>query len=224
LQVTTFFFTAIDGTKHATGELYNRFKLEGDPSVELILRANISGDVSWAGRLFIEGGSGRINSSVEIWVTLIDETDNNRTIEETTLLYDECDISAVFPTACLKFPEGSTTYNIAADLQRGHTYRLSVSARCKSDIKFPAATIGVGCTFSDDAASPNGISRTAFRINIEKDLEEEIERLKEEIERLKEELNELRELFSNHSHLYKTGKGEGHNSKNAISSHPITSD
>lgn len=218
------FFTAIDGTKRATGKIFNRFRLEGDPSVERILRANISGDVSWAGRLYIEGGSGRINSSVEIWITLIDETDNNRTIEETTLLYDECDISAVFPTACLRFPQGSTTYNIAADLQRGHTYRLSVAARCTSDIQFPAATAGVACTFYDDVLSPNGVSRAAFRINIEKDLEEEIERLREDVDRLQDELGELRELFRDHSHLYKTGRGEGHNSENATSSSPIRSD
>jgi len=224
LQIETFFFTAIDGTKRATGKIFNRFRLEGDPSVERILRANISGDVSWAGRLSIEGGGGRINSYVEIWITLIDETDNNRTIEETTLLYDECDISAVFPTACLRFPQGSTTYNIAADLQRGHTYRLSVAARCTSDIQFPAATAGVACTFYDDVLSPNGVSRAAFRINIEKDLEEEIERLREDVDRLQDELGELRELFRDHSHLYKTGRGEGHNSENATSSSPIRSD
>jgi len=215
--LTTFFFTAIDGTKSATGKIYNRFRIEGDPDSDRILRANVSGDVSWAGRLFIEAGSGRINASVKVWVKLLDETDNNRTIAEQEMVYSDCDISAVFPTACLKFPQGSSAYNFAADLQRGHTYRLEFAARCRSDIKFPAAVAGVGCSFSDDGLAPNGISRSEFRVNIERDL-------LEEIEQLREELYELRDQYDSHSHVYRTGRGKGHNNTKKISSSPVDSD
>jgi hypothetical protein len=213
-QLKTSFATAVDGTKRAKATMYNRFQLEGDPDEDRVLRANLSGQVSWDGKLVIELGSGYIESSIDVSMKLIDLTDNNRVVAQKKMLSKSCEVDSLFPVICIKSPEGSGTYNLAVDLTRGHEYKFEFIAECKSDIGFPAATIGVLCLFNDHSIlGGSGISRSDIRLNIARDLEEELNLLWE----LYEELDVRSRL---HTHEYRTGKGKGHNKVRATSSEP----
>ena len=202
LQMQTYVIVGISDTKRAKATLSNRFRLEGDLTEERSIRANLSGSGSWAGRLMIGPSSGQIAAEVTVAIELLDETDGNRTVAEQTLHSSSCELDTLFPSACLRFPQGSTNYNFAVDLIRGHTYTIHFVAECKSS--YNGAAVDVICDFEDDSVSPNGVSRSDIRVAISRDFEEELDELREQ-------LDELLENFEVHTHEYATGKGVGHN-------------
>jgi hypothetical protein len=107
LEVMTIFVAGVDETKHAQATLQNWFTLSGDPQLQRILPANLSGTVSWAGRLGILAALGPADASINATVRLTDLT-VNRIVAEQRMVDASCSIDFV-GGGCVRFPQGSAT-------------------------------------------------------------------------------------------------------------------
>jgi hypothetical protein len=106
---------------------------------------------------------------------------------------------------------GSTVNSISANLIRGHTYRIGLTIRCEGKGALNATV------FLDYVTGGWGLWWNDLKVSVGLDLEEEIEKLKKEVEKLRRDLE-------NHTHIYLTGRGEGHNNTEAQTSPAIIMD
>lgn len=201
LQVMTVFSAGVNQTRHAQAILLNNFQISGLAQPERLIAANFSGSVSHNGLLKINAAFGDSRASIRVKVRLRDLTANNKTVAEQSVLYDACETSGLGGAACFKTPESSATYNLSVNLIRGHSYAFDVIARCESKIDVTAA--GVDCLFFP-LNNSYGVTRSAVRLEVARDLAEELDALKQEVDA-------LRRKFESHRHHYLTGRGTGHN-------------
>ena len=200
VQVGTWVLAGVTGVKHARATLSNSFLLEGDPLDGTVIRANISGDASWKGRLIVGPSSGVHKSSASMVFKLFDESDGNRIVSEETLFSESCEVDTVFPSGCVRSYDDTKIYNLAVGLTRGHTYRIEFISRCRSE--YDGAAVDIICDFEN--SSSRGMSRSDISVSIDRDYGEELDMLRME-------LDELRGQFDIHTHEYATGEGKGHN-------------
>lgn len=219
---------------------YNSFSIsEGD---ERSVGAVLNGMINWEGFLDV-GAEDGARAAVDIKVELYDLTDD-RTIASQTVHRESC--SSTAEESCYSHEKGSGGVNLYARLIRGHEYEIRLIAQCQSE--FDTAT-DVVCAFfpwDDSFAVEFGdgfVSWSALELAVEPDvagdldqiisdieqikadletLSIEVEQLRTDLDALILEVEQLKEDFMNHTHIYLTGKGVGHNNTEASTTPPIS--
>ncbi len=210
---------------------YNTFALsEGE---ERMVGAVLNGMINWEGFLNVGAEEGA-RAAVDIKVELFDVTDD-RTIASQTVHRESC--SSTADMSCYSHEKGNGGVNLYARLVRGHEYEIRLIAMCSSEFMIATNTmcafIGWDESFGVDFGD-GYISWSALELAVEGDLYEEIDLIKEDIEQIKADLealsleveqlridlDNLKDAFLNHTHVYKTGKGVGHNNTDAYTTPP----
>lgn len=219
---------------------YNSFAIsEGD---ERSVGAVLNGMINWEGFLNV-GAEDGARAAVDIKVELFDLTDD-RIIASQTIHRESC--SSTAEESCYSHEKGSGGVNLYARLIRGHEYEIRLILQCLSE--FDTATDAV-CAFfpwDDGFAVDFGdgfVSWSALELAVEPDVAGDLDQIKSDIEQIKTDLEtlsieveqlridldalileveQLKEAFLNHTHIYKTGKGVGHNNTDASTTPPIS--
>ncbi len=199
---------------------YNSFMVsEGDGRM---VSAVLNGMVSWEGYLNAGAVDGA-RAAVDIRVELYDMT-GAKMIASQTVHGDSCSSMAEEP--CYAHNAGSGGVNLSASLTRGHDYEVRLIAQCASAFEATATNVicayapwneGYGVDFGDGF-----IAWSNFELSIEPDTLEMIGDLRQDLDALTLEVQQLREEFENHTHIYLTGKGVGHNNTEAVTSTAIS--
>jgi hypothetical protein len=210
---------------------YNTFAIsEGE---ERLVGAVLNGMIDWEGFLNV-GAEDGARAAVDIKIELFDVTDD-RTIASQTIHRGSC--SSAIDVPCYSHEKGNGGMNLYARLVRGHEYEIRLIAMCSSE--FITATDAVCAFIEHDEGfgvefGDGYIAWSALELSVEGDVYEEIDLIKEEIEQIKADLealsleveqlridlDNLKDAFLNHTHVYKTGKGVGHNNTDAYTTPP----
>ena len=192
------------------------------------VNALLNGLINWEGYLNV-GPENAARAAIAIMVELFDVTDN-KAIALQTIHNDSC--SAMAEEPCYAHDTGSGGINLAVALTRGHSYEIRIAAECMSE--FAEAT-NVICAYIENDASygvdfGNGfVTWSNLMLSVEPDfgeaiidLREDLDALTLEVQQLILDFDQLRAEFDNHTHVYLTGKGVGHNNTEAITTPPVS--
>ncbi len=196
------------GKKFVTSMVYTDFIVKADSSnAGNEVDGNINYDVEWAGGWTLKGvftGFNDVKSTVTL--TLYDLSNAGTVVRSATLHSMSTDgfIGIDIIDVGFGLDNGSTVNSISANLIRGHTYRIGLTIRCEGKGALNATVI------LDYLAGGWGLWWNDLKVSIGIDIEEEIEKLWKALE--------------SHTHIYLTGRGEGHNNTEAQTSPAIIMD
>lgn len=196
------------GNKFVATEVYTDFVVKADSSnAGNEVDGNINYDVEWAGGWTLKGvftGFNDVQSTVTL--TLYDLSAAGKVVRSATLHSMTTDgfIGINIIDVGFGLDNGSTVNSMSANLIRGHTYRIGLTIRCEGKGRLNATvtldylSLGWGLWWND------------LKVSVGIDIEEEIEKLWKALE--------------THTHIYLTGRGEGHNNTEAQTSPAIIMD
>lgn len=213
---------------------YNTFMVsEGDGRM---VSAVLNGMVSWEGYLNV-GAADEARAAVGISVELYDMT-AAKTVASQTVHGDSCSSMAEEP--CYAHNSGSGGINLSASLTRGHDYEIRLIAQCTSAFDATATNVicayapwsdGYGVDFGDGFVAWSNFELTIEPDTLEMiqdlrqdldDLSMEVDQIRIDLDALTLEVQQLREEFENHTHIYLTGRGVGHNNTEAVTTTPAS--
>ena len=203
------------GKKFVATTVYTDFILNSDSNnAGNEVDGTISYDIEWAGGWTLYGvftGFNDVKSTVTL--TLYDLSAGGKVIRSATLHSMTTDgfIGIDIIDVGFGLDNGSTVNSMSANLIRGHTYRVGLAIRCEGKSASNATV------YLDYLAGDWGLWWNELKVSVGLDLAEEIEKLKKEVEKLRRDLE-------NHTHIYLTGRGEGHNNTEAQTSPAIIMD
>jgi hypothetical protein len=196
-------------TIRAYATITNDFEVSAEPETEgNTVAAWVTYDVNWDGRILLIGFLSK--PSVELSIRLFDLTEGSKAIEgETIWARDDDAVGFSIPyVPVLSFNIGgghdsnTVTSTFSAVLKRGHQYRIALRLECDvfSD---GGLDIGTECDYEDNfPVGQSGGGAGWTRLSVKLGLDETA---------TLEELESIRE----HTHLFLTGKGRGHNNTEA---------
>jgi len=196
------------GKKFVATTVYTDFIVKADSSnAGNEVDGTISYDIEWAGGWTLYGvftGFNDVKSTMTI--SLYDLSATGRVVRSATLHSMTTDgfIGIDIIDVGFGLDNGSTVNSMSANLIRGHTYRLGLTIRCEGKSASNANVI------LDYQTSGWGLWWNDLKVSVGIDLEEEIEKLWKALE--------------THTHIYLTGRGEGHNNTEAQTSPAIIMD
>ncbi len=221
---------------------YNTFAIsEGD---ERRVGAVLNGILSWEGFLNV-GAEDGARAAIDIKVEIFDLT-GDKTIASQTVHNESCSSTAEEP--CYSHEKGNGGVNLYASLIRGHEYEIRVIGQCYSEFETATEAVCAFIGWNDSFSVEFGdgfISWSGLELTVEADPFEDLEQIKDDLDQVKEDLEnltieieqlrtdldnlivevqQLKEEFMTHTHVYKTGKGVGHNNTDAETAPPSIDD
>ena len=198
------------GYKFVVNTVYTDFNVKADSSnAGNEVDGTIDYDVEWAGGWTLIGvGAGFNNAKSTMTLSLYDQSAGGKIIKSVAVhsITPDGFVDIKIFEVGFGLDAGSTVNSMSAKLIRGHTYRLGLTVHCE----------GTGLLNADilldyyNAVFGWGLWWNALKVSVGIDIEEEIEKLWKALE--------------THTHIYLTGRGEGHNNTEAQTSPAIIMD
>ena len=211
-------------TVKAFATLRNDFTVEATPGTAgRRVGAWVSYEASFKGLVALFGFVSR--PTVEIAVTLVDLTDGKAVKGELVWARDGSGFGVGIPYVPIDFNFGggrdshAVSSSLAAVLTRGHAYRVEFTLVC-SVFGDGGLDPGTECDYFDDFAGGDGGGVGWTRLEVKVGLDEA------EVQTRLAQLDDLRRQLEGHTHVYLTGRGQGHNNTEAQTSSailPVTS-
>lgn len=197
---------AVAGEGVASSRIFYEFQIGSTPeTVGQALEGLITYSVDWAGRQLIITG-GLSNAVVESELILRDMTTETNLYVRPVHNLDLETYKVRKVTLGLNYDDsGNTAGTFPAILRRGHTYRLTL--RMTTTVYLVSPILSGSAVWSD--YEDEGMELRSLSVMAGIDQRDLLRRL---------------ERVENHRHTYLTGRGEGHNNVEAVSSSPMVMD
>lgn len=210
------------GMKYVTSTIYGQFKILDPSNSKSEVDVTIDYDISWRGVWTLSGVFTDYNDAkAEVIVYLYDVTNGSRVVKKTeppvhTMKTDGF-IGIDIVDVGVGQDIGSTTNSMSAKLTRGHTYRVALTLHITGKgLANATISLDYGPGLGD-----GGLRWNDFTVAVSRDVNERIDLLEERVVQLEGEIAQLRSDLRNHTHIYLTGRGEGHNNVEARTSPAI---
>ncbi len=194
---------AVAGEGVASSRIYYEFQVGSTPeSFGQALEGLVTYSVDWSGhQLIITGGLS--NADVDSVIILRDMTTGTNIYTQQVHQLDLETFKVRKVTLGLNYNDsGNTSRTFPAVFRRGHTYRVTLSMATTASLLSPILS---GSSVVSDY-SGDGIRLDSLAVMLEIDQRDLLRRL---------------DRVENHRHVYLTGRGEGHNNTEAVSSSPV---
>lgn len=198
------------GTGAANAQIYYDFQVPASPGTTgNSVGAWVSYSTVWQG-LQVILATLVSNASVDVDLVLRDMTEGRNLRIEPIHSLDLKTYTHKFITAGFNFDDsGSKGSTFPAVLKRGNSYRLTLRMSCTLMVISTSPVVSI-CDYMDAGGGGGGNGRVQLNsLYVKVGLDE-----REVLEKLGG--------FQNHRHIYRTGRGEGHNNTEAASSTPIS--
>lgn len=192
------------GKKFASTTVYTEFTVTAGDFAGSVLDGSIAYDLEWAGGWTLAGvftGFNDVKSEMNITVT--DQSDGGKVVGKSSFHDMTTDgfIGIDIIDVGFGLDQGTESNTIALRLIRGHTYRVALTVHCEGKSLLNATAI------LDYLTLGWGLWWNELTVSVGMDLAEELAKLRRDLE--------------NHTHTYRTGRGEGHNNTEAETSPAI---
>ncbi len=197
---------AVAGEGVASSRIFYEFRVGSTPeTVGQAVEGLITYSVDWGGQQLVITG-GLSNAVVESELILRDMTTNANMYVRPVHNFDLETYKVRKVTLGLDYDDsGNTAGTFPAILRRGHTYRLTL--RMAATVYLVSPLLSGSAVWSDYEAE--GMELRSLGVMVQIDQKDLLRRL---------------ERVENHRHTYLTGRGEGHNNTEAVSSSPVIID
>lgn len=204
--------TTAFGTGTAFALLNYDFQISQTPgTMNNTVGAWISYDAAWKGLQLILSVA-LSNSSVNVEMTLRDLTENKIINRETIHDLDLQSQKVKFVNVGFDFDDSGTKINtFPAVLKRGHDYRLTFRLTA---ILQKYLLLAAEASSSDYYSFNGGAELKYLHVKVGLDEKETLQTLAK-IDSLENKIDEIEYKLENHSHVYLTGRGTGHNNTEA---------
>jgi hypothetical protein len=194
---------ALAGEGLATSRIFYEFQVDSAPgTIGDALEGLLTYSVDWSGQQLIITG-GLSNADVEVQIILRDMTTGTNIYTQRVHQLDLETYKVRKVTLGLNYNDsGNTARTLPAVFRRGHTYRVTLSMATTAFLLSPILS---GSSVVSDY-SGDGVRLDSLSVMLDIDQRDLLRRL---------------ERVENHRHVYLTGRGEGHNNTEAVSSSPV---
>lgn len=197
---------ALAGEGIASSRIFYEFQAGSTPeTIGHAIEGFITYSVDWAGQQLIITG-GLSNADVEAEIIVRDMTAETNIYTQRVHQLDLETYKVRRVTLGLKYDDaGNTSRTLPIIFRRGHTYRVTLRMSTTASLLSPILS---GSSVVSDY-SGEGLRLNSLAVMLEIDKQDLLRRLAE---------------IENHRHVYLTGRGEGHNNTEAVSSSPVIVD
>jgi hypothetical protein len=194
---------ALAGEGVASSRIFYEFQVGSTPeSFGQALEGLVTYSVDWSGQQLIITG-GLSNADIDSVIVLRDMTTGTNIYTQQVHQLDLETYKVRKVTLGLNYNDsGNTSRTFPAIFRRGHTYRVTLSMATTAFLLSPILS---GSSVVSDY-SGEGVHLGSLAVMLEIDQRDLLRRL---------------ERVENHRHVYLTGRGEGHNNTEAVSSSPV---
>lgn len=194
---------ALAGEGIASSRIFYEFQVGSTPeTIGHAIEGLVTYSVDWSGQQLIITG-GLSNADVEAEIIVRDMTSNTNIYTQRVHQLDLETYKVRRVTLGLNYNDaGNTSRTLPVIFRRGHTYRVTLRM---STTAFLLSPILSGSSVVSDY-SGEGVRLNSLAVMLEIDQQDLLRRL---------------EAVENHRHVYLTGRGEGHNNTEAVSSSPV---